>query len=116
MKINPFLTLIATATSLLLGYLAFLVTNEVENPWVVFVVASISFLSTLIPLFGLSHESGALTANLKTLSILGVIVMLISQAVMNLMIIRLEYYIIISSLCVLLFLGAYYALSKVDIK
>lgn len=72
--------------------------------------------ATMVPLMGVKHEDNTISANLKVLSLVGVLAIIISQCITNLIAMRQEYYVIISMVIVLIFLGVYYSISKVKLN
>lgn len=116
MNINLFLTCLAIALSALLAFMASLLTVNSDYNWLVFVTIFVSMSTTMVPLMGIKHEDGTVSVNLKVLSFVGVLVILISQCITNLIAMRQEYYVIISMVIVLIFLGVYYSISKVKLN
>lgn len=116
MKINLFLTCLAIALSALLAFMASLLTVNSNYDWLVFVIMFLSMSATMIPFMGIKHEDSTISANLKVLSLIGVIAIIISQCLTNVMAMRQEYYVIISMVIVLIFLGVYYSISKVKVN
>lgn len=112
MKVNIILTIISIAVSALLGYLTSILSVNLVSMWVVFLSAFVSFAVVLVPFVGISHEYTGMSVNLKVLSAIGFVVIAISQGIMNAFPISASLYVVISSIIVLLFVGAYYALSR----
>lgn len=116
MKYNLSLSIIALLISALLAFMASLLTVNSDYNWLVFVTMFVSMAATMIPFMGIKHEDGTISANLKVLSFVGVLVILISQCITNLIAMRQEYYVIISMVIVLIFLGVYYSIVKVKLN
>lgn len=116
MKINLFLTCLAIAFSALLAFMASLLTVNSDYNWLVFVIMFLSMTATMVPLMGVKHEDNTISTNLKVLSFIGVLAIIISQCLTNVIAMRQEYYVIISMVIVLIFLGVYYSISKVKLN
>lgn len=116
MKYNLFLSIIALLISALLAFMASLLTINSDYNWLVFVIMFLSMTATMVPLMGVKHEDSTISANLRVLSLIGVIAIIISQCLTNVIAMRQEYYVIISMVTVLVFLGVYYSISKVKLN
>lgn len=116
MKYNLFLSIIALLISALLAFMASLLTVNSDYNWLVFVIMFLSMTATMVPLMGVKHEDSTISANLRVLSLIGVIAIIISQCLTNFIAMRQEYYVIISMVTVLVFLGVYYSISKVKLN
>lgn len=116
MKFNLFLSVIALLISALLAFMASLMTLHSDYAWSVCLLMFVSMSSTMVPLMGVRHEDSTIGANLKVLSLIGVLTIIISQCITNLIAMRQEYYVIISMVVVLLFVGVYYSISKVKLN
>ncbi len=116
MKYNIILTAIAMFISALLAFMVSLMTVHSDYEWLVYVMMFVSMSATMVPLMGVRHEDCAISANLKLLSSIGVFVIIISQCIINLIAMRQEYYAVISMVIVLIFLGVYYSISKIELN
>jgi len=112
MKVNTILLLIACAISLLLGYWVFTVIKGADNDAIMGIGSCVCFLATLIPAIGLRHEEKRLSVNLRVLSILFFVIVLIMQFVFANTKVSTNTYVITSGLVLLIYLAAFYALSK----
>lgn len=112
MKLNTILTIISVAVSALFGYLTSILSVTSISMWVVSLFAFASFVAVLVPLFGITHEYKGKSVNLKVLSAVGFVVIVITQGVLNAFSTPASLYVVISCIVVLLFIGAYYALCR----
>lgn len=116
MKYNLFLSIIALLISVLLAFMASLLTVNSDYNWLVFVIMFLSMTATMVPLMGVRHKDSTISANQKVLSSIGVFVIIISQCIINLIAMRQEYYAVVSMVIVLIFLGVYYSISKIKLN
>lgn len=112
MKFNIIPSLIAIAIGVLLGYGVFSVADKDPNADLAFGVSAVSFCITLIFGIGMSYGDKRKGVSLKTLSIVAVIVMAISQFVFAAVGIHKSSYIIVNCLLFVIFLGIFYGIYK----
>lgn len=115
MRINIVLSVIATALSCLIGYLAYNVAEGQEGDVVCGIASTICFAVTLVPLLGAQAESTKLTINIKVLSSMFFIAFLISHFSFAAICIKMPYYIITNGILLLIYAAILYKMQQIKI-
>ncbi len=114
MKINTVFLIIVFATSLLLGFFIYNISKCPTNALALGIGSAICFFLTLIPAAAISVEDSRIQANLKVLSWIGVIILLIINLIFALTNSNITYYIITNGLLLLGFIAVAYSLTKAE--
>lgn len=104
---------ISVLLAALIGYLAFTVARGDAYDTVCGITSGLCFLSALLPVMGLSLESGRLKANVNILAILFFVVFLVSHFAFAAFGVKMPYYIIINGILLLIYLAVIYKMASI---
>ncbi|MDR3356988.1 MAG: hypothetical protein LBO04_07370 [Spirochaetaceae bacterium] len=112
MKVNPVLLVIAAAIVALAAF-GFFTGNENETyRWLITTGSALSFFATLGGLLAFQSGGGGTSVNIKVVSALFFIVLLIEHLVFSFTVIRLTPYVIITGLLLLVYVLICYVLTQ----
>ena len=103
----------ATLLAVLIAYLAYVIASPAANKAMGAYITGISMLATGIPLLGISNKSPRLNVNLRVLSSVAMVFMLIENFIFIIAAIKISYYIIFTGLALIIFMISYYRLSRI---
>lgn len=112
MKVNYVLLLLTIVVSVLMGYLVYSVAGIDPNALLAGIISTVCFICTLIPAFAMKYETRALSVNLRTLSMVVFILMLIIHLAFAAILIKMPYYIIINGLILCVYFGIAYSINS----
>lgn len=113
MKINIVKSLIALGLSLLLGLLCFAIAGDAESRnWVSLSVTTVTSALCLCAAFGCDYNCGARNANMKVLSWLGSIIVIITNFIFSCCEYNILIYLTITLLLTLILIASVYGLYK----
>lgn len=113
MKVNPVLCALVVIVAALLGYAVYAVAGIDPKAVIAGVFSAICFMTTLVPAFGLKYQTGALSVNLRALSIAAFMVMLTSHFTFAAITVKMPYYIIVNGILLCVFLAIIYSIASV---
>lgn len=113
MKVNPILCALAVVVAALLGYTVYAVAGIDPNAVVAGVFSTICFMATLVPAFGFKYETQSMSVNLRILSIVAFVVMLISHFAFAAIWIKMPYYLIVNGLILCVYIGIAYSINSI---
>ena len=112
MKVNSVLCALAVVVAVLLGYTVYAVAGIDPNAVVAGIFSTICFIATLVPAFGLKYETRALSVNLRVLSLVAFVAMLISHFAFAAIWIKMPYYYIVNGLILCIYIGIAYSINS----
>lgn len=112
MKVNIVLTILSVAISALLGYAVYSVAGIDPNASLSGICSIVCFMGTLVPAFGLKYKTRALSVNLRALSLVAFVVMLICHFSFASIWIKMPYYLIVSGLILCVYIGIAYVINS----
>ena len=112
MRINSILTLLTIVVSILMGYLVYSIAGIDPNALLAGFCSTLCFICTLVPAFGIKYETRALSVNLRVLSFVAFLLMLISHITFAAISIEMPYYFIINGILLSIYLGIAYSINS----
>lgn len=112
MKVNVVLTVLSVVISLLLGYAVYSVAGIDPKALLAGICSAACFMCTLIPAFGIRYETMGMSVNLRVLSMVAFVVMLISHFSFAAILIKMPYYIIVNGLIICIYFGVAYSINS----
>ena len=104
MKLNVIKSIIAIALALLIGIITYSIAPEIENrKWIAFGVTAITTAILLVLAMGINYNCGYRTANIKVVTILGTLVVLVGNIVFSCFTYNILIYIAVIGIITLLF-------------
>lgn len=113
MKINIFLLAMAAVATALLTYLIHEVSSAETDLNVSLGVAIVSILSTLVPLMSFSNDNKRIQVNLKLISAIAFVAVLIENALFSIIGVANSTYIITCGLTLVVYAVCYYNINRV---
>lgn len=112
MKFNLILSLISTALACLIGYLAYIVAEGQDNDIVYGIGSTICFLSTLMPIMGITSKSTRLGINLKLTAVLFFVLFFISNFCFATLGVNISIFIIANGVLLTVFSALFYKMNQ----
>lgn len=103
----------AAILSFFIGYFIYNAADGQPNDIICGIVSLICMVVTLIPLFGIKYESYRLGINLKVLSSITFVILLVMNLIYAYTVIKMPGYLIINGIILTLFVISFYRLSKI---
>ena len=116
MKLNVIKSIIAIALALLIGIITYSIAPEIDNrKWIAFGVTAITTAISLVLAMGINYNCGYRTANIKVVTILGALVVLVGNITFSCFTYNILIYIaVIGIITLLFFLLIYNLIPKSD--
>lgn len=108
MKVNTFLTSVSIVIALLNGYLTYNVAEGQNNDVAFGTGSALCLMTTLIPAIGMNYESSRHGTNIRVMSALFSVVLLVSHFCFAAFGFNLPYYIIVNGIILTIFLALAY--------
>ena len=112
MKVNPVLCTLAVVVAALLGYTVYAVAGIDPNAVVAGIFSTICFIATLAPAFGFKYGTQSMSVNLRVLSLVAFVVVLISHFAFAAIWIKMPYYFIVNGLILCIYIGIAYSINS----
>ena len=104
MKLNVIKSIIAIALALLIGIITYSIAPEIDNrKWIAFGVTAITTAISLVLAMGINYNCGYRTANIKVVTILGALVVLVGNIAFSCFTYNILIYIAVIGIITLLF-------------
>lgn len=104
MKLNVIKSIIAIALALLIGIITYSIAPEIDNrKWIAFGITAITTAISLVLAMGINYNCGYRTANIKVVTILGALVVLVGNIAFSCFTYNILIYIAVIGIITLLF-------------
>ena len=116
-ELSTVYSLLALAAAMLLGYCVFSVAdgNGDNNAYVAGIGSTICFAASFIPMIAMKHEHSGINMNLRVLSIVFAIILLISNFCYAIFGVAMPYYALVNGLIVIIYWVIYLKLADANV-
>lgn len=114
MKVNVFLTSLGALLGCLLGLWVFCVAADKANGWVCGLVAPITFMAAIIPIFGLRYANYKIGINSRVWAVFYLVTSLFLQFGFAAIEVVVQHYVFASALWFVVYLVVLYSLQNAD--